>query len=192
MRHLEHFKILIGLTAAILLAACQSDFCHVKGTVSGLADGDTLYLNDLLSTLTTDQSPHTSIIVVQNGGFIWETEVDTARLYRLWPAHDPQHSVTFFAERGTVCIDIQQSPFTAHVSGTRLNEEWQSLNDMAASYSQRISRTISCLVSAGTPPSLIHQRVSKLYQEMEQIISETAERNKDNELGRFISSHHEQ
>ena len=175
----------------MLLAACQSDFCHVTGTVNGIADGDTLLLTTQL--LPTDgQLPDTVTIVVQNGSFTWETEADTACLYRLWPIRDDQHAVTFFTERGNVSISIRQqhTSFSSFISGTRLNDEWQSLNDMAISYSQRISRTVSCLLSAGTPPSLVRRRVNELYEELERNISDAAERNKDNELGRFIKNHH--
>ena len=173
----------IGLAAALLLAGCQSDFCHVTGTVSDLPDGDTLFVTP---SLVTD-SPRTAIIV-KDGQFDWKAKADTARLCRLWAAHHPDRDVTFFAERGSVSISMDNGK--ASVSGTHLNDEWQALNDMAADYSQRINRYISCHVAAGTPPSIITRRVTKLYDEMEQHISDVAERNKDNELGRFIHTHH--
>ena len=175
----------IGLAAALLLAGCQSDFCHVTGTVSDLSDGDTLFVTP---SLVTD-SPRTAIIV-KDGQFDWKTKADTARLCRLWAARHPDRSVTFFAERGKVTIRLDNGE--ASVSGTRLNDEWQELNDIASDYSQRINRHISCHMAAGTLPSLITRRVTKLYDEMEQHISEVAERNKDNELGRFIRSRHKQ
>lgn len=187
---MEHYSIRntiyshIGLAAALLLVGCQSDFCHVTGTAGDLSDGDTLFVTFCLVT----DSPKT-VILVQEGHFEWSTEADTARLCRLWVARHPNRDVTFFAERGSVSISLDNGK--SRVSGTHLNDEWQALNDMAAEYSQRINRQINCHVTAGTPPSLITRRVAKLYEEMEQHISEVAERNKDNELGRFISSHHQ-
>jgi hypothetical protein len=187
---MEHYRIrntiysYIGLAAALLLVGCQSDFCHVTGTASDMAVGDTLFVT---SSLMID-SPKTAIIIEEEGQFSWEVQADSARLYRLWAAHHPDRDVTFFAERGSVSISMDNGK--ASVSGTHLNDEWQALNDMAADYSQRINRYISCHVTAGTPPSIITRRVTKLYDEMEQHISDVAERNKDNELGRFIHTHH--
>lgn len=204
-------KTITALAAAAMLAACQPPTCHVTGTISGIADGDTLLLtidtnlpspSTLLPSQAYTHPSQADTIIVHNGSFTWETAADTARLciLQLHPHHETTtphettlHVVTFFAERGDVTINIRQqhTSFTSRVSGTPLNDEWQRLNDMASSYSQRISRTVSCLLSAGTPPSLVRRRVTELYKELEGNISDAAERNRDNELGRFIRTHHE-
>lgn len=172
----------IGLALALLFAACQSD-CRVTGTVSQLADGDTL----LLTTDLASNSP-TDTLIVADGQFQWQTPADTALLCRLWAASSPLCGVTFFIERGRVTITIDST--CSVVSGTLLNEEWQALNDLTVSYSQRINRTVSCLLSAGTPPSIINRRVAALYEELQRHIDATAEHNKDNELGRYIRAHY--
>ena len=166
-----------------MFSACQSRFCQVTGEADGMADGDTLLVSNDLKT-----GKPTAVVIVQDGHFSWRTEADTARLYRLWALHQPQRSLTFFAERGKVVVSLDHA--NGRVTGTPLNNKWQALNDMAADYSQRINRYIRCHMAAGPPPSLITRRVDQLYREMERHVSEAAEQNKDNELGRFILSHH--
>lgn len=175
---------------ALVFAACQSDVCKVKGTVA-LHDGATLLIAPCVvdSTLTGDslQACPTDTVVVAEGTFHWQTKVDTARLYRIWPSDAPQRYATFFAERGTVSISFDST--AVRVSGTYLNDQWQALNDSVADYAQRIDRTVRTLIAAGTPPSLVTRRVSLLYEEIEKLIASTANRNKDNELGRHLASH---
>ena len=183
MRSKNHFTSYIGLAVALSFAACQSDFCRVTGTVSGLSDGDTL----LLTTDFKNYNPTDTILVAENS-FQWETvAADTARLCQIWPLCATQRSATFFIERGNVRISIDSTH--SYVAGTRLNDRWQSLNDSVSDYSQRIDRTIRTLLAAGTPPSIVYRRVSQLYEEMEKLVASTAERNKDNELGRLLQSH---
>ena len=175
----------------MFFAACQSDVCKVKGTVA-LHDGDTLLVAPCVtdSTLTgdTQQSYHlTDTVVVAEGTFHWQTKADTAHLYRIWLSHAPQRYATFFAEHGTVSISFDST--AVRVSGTYLNDQWQALNDTVADYAQRIDRTVRTLIAAGTPPSLVTRRVSRLYEEIEKLIASTANRNKDNELGRHLASH---
>lgn len=179
----KQFYSFIGLAAVLLFTACQSDSCHVKGVISNMTESDTLLLT---TDIATDFPSDT--IIAHDGQFAWETKADTARLCRIWTASNPQHSATFFAERGSVSIFFDST--TTRIEGTHLNDEWQALNDSVINYSQRINRTIRCLIQAGTPPSIVTKRSKALYQQMEHCISEAAERNKDNELGRFIRSHH--
>ena len=185
-----YFKIFIGLAVALFFAACQSDCCKVEGTVA-LHDGATLLITPCVadSTLTGDaeQTPPTDTVTVTDGRFLWQTVVDTARLYRIWPSHAPQHYASFFAERGTISISIDSTAI--RISGTPLNDQWQALNDTVADYAQRIDRTVRTLIAAGTPPSIVSRRVSLLYEEIEKLIASTAIRNKDNELGRHLASY---
>lgn len=175
---------------AAFLAACQSDICNVKGTI---AKSDSVTL--LISPCVTDSSllvnatgHHTDTVAVVNGSFQWQTEADTAQLYHIWTPDEPQRDISFFTERGTVSVSFDST--SIRVSGTYLNDQWQALNDSIADYVQRIDRIVRTLTAAGTSPSIVSQRVSLVYEEMEKLIASTAERNKDNELGRFIRYQH--
>lgn len=170
-------KQLCGLAAVVLTTACQSPFCKV----TGYTDCDTLLL--------TANGLQTDTLVTKQGQFQWSVHIDTAHLYHLWQLNDPLSSVTFFAEPGHIRIRLVDGK--AHVTGTRLNNEWQKLNDIAASYGHRIDQTIKVLSQADTPTGQISRRVACIYEELELQIQESARRNQGNELGRFLSTNHE-
>lgn len=170
-------KKLCGLAAVILMTACQSPFCKV----TGYSDCDTLLL-------TADGLKIDTLITMQDQ-FQWSARIDSACLHHLSQLNAPQNIVTFFAEQGHVRIWFVEGK--AHVTGTRLNNEWQALNDIAADYGHRINRTVKELVQADTPSGQIARQVAYLYQKLEYQIQETARRNHNNELGRFLSTYHE-
>ncbi len=178
---------LYGLAAAFMLTACQSDFCRMTGEAHSMADGDTL-------CLTTDFASNTpfATVIVEHGQFAWDTTVDTAYLCKIFRAGQPQGGTIFIVERGHVHISLEAKADHSRVSGTQLNNEWQSLCDGTAEDSRRISRTVSELTKAGTPPAFIHDRVARLYAQIEQRIADVGQRNKDNVLGRYILSHHKE
>ena len=75
---------------------------------------------------------------------------------------------------GLVAIFISAT-FFADNNINRNVEKRQEIKEVKVCYTQRIDRTIRCLVAAGTPPSLITRRVTLLYQEMTQRIHEIEE-----------------
>jgi len=170
--------VAIGLTAASwLLTACQSDRFQVSGVATGFNDGDTICLTTDLEQLT----PMTTVTVNEQH-FEIEEMADTVRLYAIYPAGQPECRATFFGEPGTIKVEMSSRPGTSRVSGTKLNDEWQSLNDLASDYGQHIIR----LVKTKTTDQQLFTQTSKLYQELVSQIEETAKRNNNNPLGKFI------
>jgi uncharacterized lipoprotein YajG len=72
-----------------------------------------------------------------------------------------------FAERSHVCNVGGRT-----VADTQQVSDSVKISYIINSYNQRIARTVRCLVSAGTPPSLITRQVNKLYEERERAIRE--------------------
>lgn len=169
---------IITLVAAVwLLTACHSDRFQVSGVATGLNDGDTICL-----TSDMEQLAPMTLVTVKDQHFKMEETTDTVRLYAIYPAGQPECRVTFFGEPGTIKVEMSNRPGVSRVSGTKLNNEWQALNDKVADYGQRINR----LINTKTANQNLFAQVSKLYQEMINQIDETAKRNSDNQLGKFI------
>ena len=175
--------ILLLAVNAFTLMACQSNTFNINGTAKGFADGDTIYI----TTDFRNGSPIGMAIVSQEKFTITDT-ADSTFLCMAYSAKQPDNSLTFFLEPGNINIEFNDSPGTARVSGTKLNDEWQTLNQSAADYGERINRIIEEMTKAGSPQSTIMAEVKKMNNELTGTIIETAERNIDNELGYFIIS----
>ena len=108
---------------------------------------------------------------------------DSIRLCRL-----PDTDVLYFNEPGNVYIELSPQEGQSRVSGTRLNNEWQALNDTVAKYDKQL-RQILGPEGDSLNPRIIHRQVSQIYETLNQRINETALRNRDNALGRYIVTH---
>ncbi len=172
-------------TVAFALAACQPDSCRIKGEAKEFEDSTLLYL----STDLRDGHPFDSIRV-DDGRFYYRLETDSTCLCLLYPAtKHPMEGVTFFTERGNVYIELSPETAASRVSGTVINNEWQALNDRVSHCDQQLRETMQ-----EAKDSIIIRRlyadVDSLYEGVNQAIRETALRNRDNALGRFINRHY--
>ena len=72
----------------------------------------------------------------------------------------------------------------------QMAKEWQALNDTVADCSQKIQNIVNALQASGTTSeanqkSLQHD-LDSIANHMKEVINRCAERNKDNELGKYI------
>ncbi len=174
-------SLLMLLVAVLAVMGCQSNTYNINGTAKGFADGDTIFI----TTDFRNGSP-IGVAVVNQETFSLTNTADSTLLCMAYSAKDPGNSVIFFLEPGTINLDFTTKGGEARVSGTTLNDEWQKLSETAASYGDRINRTIEEMTKAGSPQSNIMAEVNKLNNELTTSIVSTAERNVSNELGYFI------
>lgn len=180
-------KTIVGLTAAVIMtAACQSDKYHIKGEAHHLADGTILYITDDLSGTLHP----TDTLRVSEGRFSNSGIADSAHISRLYIAGDTTQSILFFREPGTIYIELSDKPAASRVSGTVTNNRWQALNDSVAKYDRLIRQAVGQQGDSIAPRQLSAE-MTRLYKDLTRLIRETGDANRDNALGRFITTHYE-
>ena len=177
------FKALIGLAVAgIAFCSCQSDSYHINGCAPQLKDGDTI-------TLAFEDPPQKILgqAYVTDGVFKFAGTTDTTLFCRAYLHRDQLTSVSFFLEPGNITIELNQHPHPSRVSGTILNNEWQALNDTV----QKLGTKLIRLAQGSTRVNTAHRQqlqlqIDSLHRRISDCITETAQRNKQNVLGKYI------
>ena len=109
------------------------------------------------------------------------------RLLCLIPAGSSTPALYFFACAGKAYVELSPEEGRSRVSGTKVNNEWQALNDTVAKYDQHLR---ALFAKDSISPQKTYARTEQVYTALSRRISEAAIKNKDNALGRFISSHY--
>ena len=177
------FKALIGLAVAgIAFCSCQSDSYHINGCAPQLKDGDTI-------TLAFEDPPQKILgqAYVTDGVFKFAGTTDTTLFCRAYLHRDQLTSVSFFLEPGNITIELNQHPHPSRVSGTILNNEWQALNDTV----QKLGTKLIRLAQGSTHVNTAHRQqlqlqIDSLHRRISDCITETAQRNKQNVLVKYI------
>ncbi len=175
------YKSFIGLTSlALFFSACHSNSYKIEGTTEGLSDGDTLFIVDAFG------NPTDTLIVV-DGKFEYEGEVDSAALYLLG-APASMNSVSFFKEPGTIKIHFSADG-NSKVSGTKANDGLQVFEDINSEYAKKAEE----LMMTAKPDEMtevqqmaLFQEYKKLQKEMLVKIYDLASDNIDNEFGYYL------
>lgn len=176
-----NIKPTFGLvTVAIMLTACQSNSFKIKGEAIGFDDGEIVCLtNDLNSKLPTDS------LHIKDGAFEFYGTADSTYFCMAYLASNPDNNITFFVEPGKIVIELSSEIGKSRVSGTKINNEWQALNDMVGQYDQKIRNVIRNTTDSMTPKKQ-YVEMDRIYNEITYKIIETGKRNKDNAMGQFI------
>mgnify|MGYP002522463950 CR=1 FL=1 len=178
-------KLLYGLAAVSLLAACQSNSFQINGIARAFQEGDTI-------CLTYDDEPENVFAqtTVSDGKFEFAGETDAFRLCRAYVKRQPDCNATFFLEPGHITIEFYPRPAISRVSGTRCNNEWQHLSDSI----QLLAKEIVYILRHPATDTLAQQRnvhiIDSLHRRMSDCILHTAQRNRDNPLGRYIQENY--
>ena len=178
-------KLLYGLAAVSLLAACQSNSFQINGIARAFQEGDTI-------CLTYDDEPENVFAqtTVSDGKFEFAGETDAFRLCRAYVKRQPDCNATFFLEPGHITIEFYPRPAISRVSGTRCNNEWQHLSDSI----QLLAKEIVYILRHPATNTLAQQRnvhiIDSLHRRMSDCILHTAQRNRDNPLGRYIQENY--
>ena len=184
-----NIKSILGLAAVgMMLTSCQSNSFHIKGFARQLSEGDTIYL-------VTDSQPEAVLAstIVRNGNFTLSGQVDSIFLCRIYANSQPDNGATLFLEPCDMTVELNMLPVTSRVSGTRINNEWQQLNDSI----QLLGTQLIRLAESGTINSIdAHQQhfqtIDSLHRKMSECILNTARRNQENALGQYILQHYKE
>ena len=181
-----NIKSIFGLAAVgLLLTSCQSNSFQIKGYAKQLTEGDTI-------CLVVDSQPENILATttVCNGQFLLNGETDSTFLCRIYALSQPHNGTTLFLEPGNITVELNVLPAISRVSGTRINNEWQHLNDSI----QLLGSELIRLSQVGTTQYRFQQEnvgiIDSLHRKMSDCIHNTARRNSGNALGRYIQQNY--
>lgn len=179
------FRHLIGLAAVgLMTTACQPVSFRLNGIVHGINDGDTLLLTSDFHNGTPEDT-----LIVKNGKFGMLQKTDSTRISMIYLKGHPETNAIFFIEPEDVTVELSTEYGKSRVSGSRVNNEFQSMSDKVLAYSEQISKLTEQAYTEGLTPEqqvTLISETERLTSEMMLTIVTTAERNIDNELGYFI------
>ena len=177
-------RSLFGLAATgLVLCACQSNTFQIDGFARSFAEGDTI-------CLMKEGGQPMAISTVSNGKFSFYGEIQETGLYSVMAKKAPACQVSFFTEPGTTTIELNNEPGTSRISGTRLNNEWQQLTDSVEMMGYEIAKLLRHPAADSTAQKALANRVESLHRRMSACILNTAQRNKDNPLGKYINENY--
>ncbi len=177
---------LLGLSLGF--SACQSNGYKVAGDVTGLTDGDTLFLTkDLETGIPVDT------IVISDGKFTFTGETDSTMLCMLYSASRNEINAPFFLESGTITIHLSEQPGASRVSGTKCNDEWQQLNDSVMVIGKEINKIAEHIYGNNLPEADQQkgmQQIEQLNKRFSACVIKAVEKNIDNEFGYFLLTYY--
>lgn len=177
-------SILILTAAGIMLAACQSNTYHIKGTVKDV-QGDTLFL-----TTDLQQGTPRDTILVKDGQFELSGETDSTYFCMIYSKNEEALNIPLFIEPGTIKVLLSKTPGVSRVGGTAINDEWQRMSDSTMVIGKEINN-IAEKVFANEKATQEEQQkameqIDKLNQRHAKVVLDFTERNIKNELGYFL------
>ena len=181
---------ILRLAAAILLfAACQSDSFKIEGTAEGFADGDTIHL-------TTDPQEGKPLMstVVKGSRFEFTGQADSMTMCFIYSAKDMSVAQAFFLEPATIKVKLSPVAGASRVSGTRVNDALQTLNDSAFVFQKEVEQLYALMgLEPGVTPTeeqdkQLESTIQESYAKLTRHIYETARKNIDNELGYLLAT----
>ena len=182
-------KALIRLAVAgLAFCSCQSDSYKIKGYASQLRDGDTITL-----ALEDHQQKILGKAIVAQGNFNMMGVTDTTVFCKAYLNREPLTSVSFFLEPGDITIELHPYPTPSRVSGTVLNNEWQILNDSVQMLGDKLIRMAEASTKTGAGNRMqLEQAIDSMHRRLSDCIKHTAQRNKDNVLGKYIMENYKE
>lgn len=173
---------------AVALASCHSTSYRIQGTVEGMQDGDTLFLTtDMMTGI-----PHDTIIV-REGRFSYEGETDSVQLGMLYSAARNEMNIPFFLEPGNISVSLSETPGSSRVSGTKINSEWQRLNDSVMVIGKEINRIAEHIYGKNLSQEEQQkgmEHIDRLNKRFSGIVVDAIKRNVDNEFGYFLLTYY--
>ena len=177
-------SILILTAAGIMLAACQSNTYHIKGTVKDVQE-DTLFL-----TTDLQQGTPRDTILVKDGQFELSGETDSTYFCMIYSKNEEALNIPLFIEPGMIKVLLSKTPGVSRVGGTAINDEWQRMSDSTMVIGKEINN-IAEKVFANEKATQEEQQkamaqIEKLNQRHAKVVLDFTERNIKNELGYFL------
>ncbi|MBE6275240.1 MAG: AhpC/TSA family protein [Bacteroides sp.] len=162
-------KKLVYLFAAgtMALAACSNEPAYkIQGTVEGIADGETVYLQEAKGRelIKLDSA------VVTNGAFTFNGRQDEAvnRYITYTPAEGKRIMTDFFLENGNIAISLGEE---STIAGTPNNDIYQSfkVKDNA------MNKEMMALYEKGKAEDLTEEQKAELEKQMETLDNQSME-----------------
>ena len=175
-------KTILGLTViGFICLSCQSNSYQIDGFARNCHDGDTICM-----AAEPVQNGNVTITLVENGKFSFVGETENTIVYRIFPKKTPGQAVTFFLEPDRITVELSSSPEGNRVSGTRINNQWQQLNDSVCLFGKEAVKTVMLLAQDSIAQRQQVITVESLHRRMSDCVLNTARRNSDNVLGQYI------
>ena len=175
-------KTFLGLTAmGALCLSCQSNSYQIDGFARHCHDGDTICMAE-----EPMQKGTVTITLVENGKYAFIGETEDTILCRIFPKKAPDQGVSFFLEPSSITVELSPLPEGNRVSGTRINNQWQQLNDSISLLGKEAVNTVMLMARDSTAHLSRMKAIDSLHRRMSDCIHNTARRNSDNVLGRYI------
>lgn len=179
----------IGLTvASFMFAACQADSYKITGKCDILTEGDTIFLTNNLTNLFPIDTA-----VISDGRFSFMGKIDSSCLGMIYSQKHSELNIPFFVESGTISIYLSDKLNGSSVSGTKTNEEWQSLNNRTSDIGIDINQIACRLYHAGCSEDERRQLMHTIEEKKAQfgaIIEEYASNNINNKFGIFLLTYY--
>ena len=175
-------KTFLGLTVVgTLCLSCQSNSYQIDGFARNYNDGDTICMAE-----EPMQNGIVTITLVENGKFSFAGETEDTILCRIFPKNAPDQDVSFFLEPDKITVELSSSLEDNRVSGTCINNQWQQLNDSISLLGKEAVNTVMLMARDSTAHLQRVKTIDSLHRHMSDCILNTARRNSDNVLGRYI------
>ncbi len=172
-----------------IFCSCQSDSFRINGQSDLLAEGDTI-------CLINEDNPNKVLCttVSNNEKFLMTGTIpESPTLCRIYVKKDPAYSAELFLESGDITVELAQPPKQSRVSGTRLNNEWQKLNDSIKFLGKELIHISKIAKDADQTTHNLHlKKIDSLHRRMSECILNTAQRNSNNMLGKYIQKNYKE
>lgn len=182
-----NIRFLYGLAVAgTMLCSCQSDRYQIDGFARQLEQGDTI-------CIVLDDEPERVLgkAVVDQGKFGISGTTETVLFCKAYLSRMKDCSVNFMLESGTITLELNLPPKASRISGTRLNNQWQQLNDSIQRMGTELIQLATTLPPTDETTHRIKlQAIDSLHRRMSECIINTAQRNADNPLGQYIKENY--
>jgi len=179
-------KTFLGLTVVgTLCLSCQSNVYQIEGFARDFTDGDTICLR-------YESAGDSTVFITEviDGKFSFSGETDAVALCHIFTKKNPESTVSFFLEPSRITVELSLVPERNRISGTIMNNTWQQLNDSIRLLGQEAVRTSMLPISDSASHLMGVQIIDSLHRRMSDCILNTARRNSDNPLGKYIDQNY--
>jgi len=165
-----------------VFCSCQSDSFQINGQSKILTDGDTI-------CLIQEDTPNKVIAtaIAYNGNFTMKGNTEMPLFCKIYVKRIPFCNTQLFLESGNINVELNAPPHPSRVSGSKLNNQWQLLNDSIKYLGRELIRiTKETKETDHSKQNLYIKKIDSLHKEMSECILNTARRNRNNALGKYI------
>lgn len=170
----------------LTFTACQSKTYRISGTVSGMADGDTLYIT---TDLSSAKPKPVNSAVVKDGHFTIEGEMDSVQMAIIYATRQNDIYSSFFLEPGYISITLTDTPGGSRIGGTDLNNKYQQLRDSIFAYGKEINAVAEHVYGSVVDAKSKQEgmdKIQRITSRFRTYCAHVVEENTDNEFGYFM------